>query len=241
MWKIISKTLPDLFFPKRCFYCGRPGSSFCQDCLSLVEILPEDYCPFCRTKTISPLGATCYSHRKTHFLNGVISAVTYNQSIVKKAISLYKYPPFLQDLKESFLFLIIAHLKLTNNNISKDFNNFNILAIPSGKTKARFREFNPSLLLAGEISQEFGLPLVKNALIKIKKTCPQAKLSRELRFKNIQGAFAINKKYKNSVKGKNFLLIDDVFTTGSTMDEAARTLKANGAHKVWGLTLAREF
>ena len=200
MWKTLLKNSIDLLFPRRCVNCNRVGSSLCQDCLALIEILSENYCPFCTNPTFGVWGKTCQNCRKNHYLDGLIAAVSYNQPLVKKAIIYFKYPPFLKDLKKSLVSLIIAYLSLANNNFYRNY-----------------------------------------LFIQHKKTQPQAELSKELRIKNVKGVFSINPQFIKFVENKKFILVDDVFTTGSTMDEVAKILKENGAKEVWGMVVAREF
>ncbi|MCD6429096.1 ComF family protein [bacterium] len=241
MWKTLLKNSIDLLFPRRCINCNRVGSSLCQDCLALIEILSENYCPFCTNPTFGVWGKTCQNCRKNHYLGGLIAAVSYNQPLVKKAIIYFKYPPFLKDLKKSLVSLIIAYLSLANNNFYRNFSDYFFVPIPSYKSRLRFREFSHTLALAEELSKSLKLPLKKDLVIQHKKTQPQAELSKELRIKNVKGVFSINPQFIKFVENKKFILVDDVFTTGSTMDEVAKLLKENGAKEVWGMVVAREF
>jgi len=101
------------------------------------------------------------------------------------------------------------------------------------------RRYNQAALLAEALSKKTHLPVLPDALIRKKHTPPQTGLSRRQREDNVKGAFAINPRHKDTVKGKHILLIDDVLTTGATLSACARSLIKAGAMQVNVLTLAR--
>jgi ComF family protein len=112
-----------------------------------------------------------------------------------------------------------------------------VLPVPLHTRRLRERGFNQALLLAQGISERFAIPLVFDSLERTKFTRPQVELVGRDRMKNVSGAFAL--RYPHVVHGKRVLLIDDVFTTGATMNECSRVLKLAGAQSVTALTLAR--
>ena len=103
-------------------------------------------------------------------------------------------------------------------------------AVPLWKEKERRRGFNQSDLLAETISDIIGVPYVKNMLKRIKNTAPQSGLTKEERINNLKRAFEFNKKY--DVNDKSIILVDDIYTTGSTVFECAKCLYAAGAKEV---------
>lgn len=232
--------LLDIFFPQFCINCGREGSCLCQDCLSLIDIAQCQYCPFCNPAKIVLNGKTCAYHKRLKNLNGLYSAVPYQNSLARKALLLFKYPPFVKKLSEPLAFLIITHFQMLANQ--PDFSGFILMPTPLHKKKLKERGYNQSQELAIELAKFLEIPVRNNILIKTKQTYPQVELTKEERAKNIKGAFKINlpQNNENILKGKKILLIDDVFTTGSTMEECARVLKQAGARQVWGVTVARE-
>jgi ComF family protein len=237
MWKTFFNIILDLFFPIKCINCQRPGNYLCKDCLSLVEISKDQYCPFCFPPKIGGEGKTCSICKKTKYLDGLWVAASFQNPIVKKAIHLFKYPPFIEELAKPLSFLIIAHFNLLNNK--PKLSDFILVPVPLHPKRRTFRGFNQAELLAKELSRVLNIP-VKNLLIKTKRTQLQVELTKSKREKNVFGVFEINSKMLESVTGKKILLVDDVFTTGSTMNEAARILKKNGAKEVWGVVVARE-
>ncbi|MBZ9572840.1 ComF family protein [Patescibacteria group bacterium] len=227
-----------ILFPQSCLNCKKEGSVICEDCLSSIEISEFKYCPFCKTpKRVFEKG-TCSSHRKMR-LSGIFSATSYKNPLVKRLISKFKYEPFLKNLGLPLASLIIAHFLLSENKtIFKDKENSVFVPIPLSRFRQRWRGFNQASLIARELSKFFKIPLLNNNLIKVKKTQLQVELKREEREKNIKGAFKVQR--LKEIQGKRIFLIDDVFTTGATMEECARVLKKAGAKEVWGIVIARE-
>jgi len=109
--------------------------------------------------------------------------------------------------------------------------------VPLYATRLRDREYNQSLLLAERVSRARRLPLSYDNLIRTRDTPPQTELTRAVRLNNVRRAFAVQR--PEEVAGKRILVIDDVFTTGATVDECAKTLRRAGATDVYVCTLAR--
>ncbi len=101
----------------------------------------------------------------------------------------------------------------------------------------RWRGFNQSVLLARQVSRAYGLPMDPFVLVRDKETSAQTQLSEEERRKNVRGAFSVQS--AASLNGKTILLVDDVYTSGATVNECSRVLVQAGAKKVSVLTLAR--
>jgi ComF family protein len=235
---MFKKFLKDLLFPQFCLNCNKEGGIICQDCLSLVEITDFQFCPFCKTPQRVFKEGKCHRHKKYN-LDGLFSATTYQNPLVKNLIGKFKYQPFLKSLSQPLASLIIAHFFLSENKeiIERNKRNAYFLPIPLSRLRERQRGFNQTAELAKILSIFFNIPL-KNNLLKTKKTLPQMTLKKEERAKNIKGVFRL--KNSQEVKGKIIFLVDDVFTTGSTIEEAAKVLKTAGAKEVWGVVIARE-
>lgn len=112
-----------------------------------------------------------------------------------------------------------------------------VMPVPLHSTRLKQRGFNQALLLADCVSAKHRIPLSYDNLLRVKPTRPQVELSEEERFRNVAGAFALQQ--PEFVVSKRVLLVDDVFTTGATMQECASVLKRAGAVQVTALTLAR--
>ncbi len=233
MKKFILETL----FPQFCLACNKQGALICADCLTSIEIASKQCCPFCDSALL--FGKTKCSKHSNKNLNGLFAATSYQQSLVKKLISRLKYSPYAKNLSLALAFLIISHLLLTENKQILQTGENSVLApIPLFKRKQRKRGFNQAELIAQELAKALNLPLLTDNLIKIKKTQAQVSLTKEQRAENIKDAFAL--KNPQAFHGKKVLLIDDVFTTGATMEETAKTLKQAGASEVWAITASRE-
>jgi len=231
----IKKFIFDLFFPRFCINCGKEGSYLCQDCFYLIEILEEQYCPFClRPKVVSD-GKTCNYCKSLKKLTGLFCAASYDNFIVKKMINQFKYEPYIKDAAEPLSSLIISHL--TNLNKGDNFQDFILIPVPLEKRKLKKRGFNQAEEIAKELSKNFKIPVFNNTLIKTKSTPAQVELEKTKRQENIKGVFSCQK--IELIKNKKILLIDDVFTTGATLEECARILKEAGAKEVWGMVVAR--
>lgn len=234
----VKKLLLDALFPQFCINCHKEGHPICSDCLSLIEVSEYTFCPFCPTPQRVFENGLCPKHQNK-YLDGLFSATSYQQGPVKKLIRNFKYSPYLKGLGPHLAYLIVAHFALTKNQLfQQNVENSVFIPMPLHKTKKRKRGFNQSEIIAKELSLALNIPLQTNSLIKIKKTESQTKLTKEERQQNIKNVFAI--KNPQLIEGKVIFLVDDVFTTGSTMEEAARTLKSANATHVWGITPTRE-
>lgn len=217
MFKCLNEFILDILFPKFCINCGREEEYICQDCLSLIDI----------NNSLTIL--------KSKYLNGLYFAAAYDHFLIKKAISQFKYDPFIKELSKPLASLIIAHLNILGK--TKEFSDFVLIPVPLYKKKLKQRGFNQAEEIAKEISKALGLPLFNDVLIKIKQTPAQVELKKEEREKNIRGTLFCQK--PELIQDKKILLVDDVFTTGATLEEGSRVLKSANAKEVWGIVVAR--
>jgi ComF family protein len=220
-FKKIKKLIIETVFPKHCLTCNKEGVYLCEDCFSLIDFLPKiDF--------------------KTRYLDGLISATSYNNIVIKELITKFKYEPFIKDIAPTLAYLIFHHIKISENEII----NFEkekclIIPIPSHLKKEKLRNFNPPTEIAKSLSLLLKIPLETNILLKTRQTTPQINLSKKERENNVKNVFMV-KNENNSLTNKTVFLVDDVFTTGSTLQKAARVLKNAGAKKVIGMTVAKE-
>jgi ComF family protein len=232
----IRKFFLDLFFPKKCLGCGKYDTYLCSDCFDKIKLLENNSCFFCGK--ISWQGKICLEHKNGVYLDRVISATNYADPLIRELIKCLKYR-FAQELAEPLSQLLIKTLK----DLKFEFCNldFVIIPVPLHKYRLRKRGFNQAELIAQKIANYFNLPINTNILGRTIYTEPQANLkdNTEKRLNNIQNAFTINPAYKNLIKDKIIILIDDVITTGGTLIEAGKILKQNNAKEVWTLTVAK--
>ncbi len=114
-----------------------------------------------------------------------------------------------------------------------------LIPVPLHRQRLAHRRFNQSVALAREISRVSGVPLDTGLLVRVKPTPPQVGLNRKLRAANMQGAFAVAPRRKGELAGRRLVLVDDVATSGATLNAAARALLRAGAERVDALVFAR--
>jgi len=224
MWKtkFYSKIL-DLFWPKQCLNCSKQGKYLCIDCCALINL------------------STRYEINKD-YLDYLLWAAPYKDKIVRACLHYLKYQ-YVKDLAQELADLIITYFNLLNNSpilAQKSGQGLAIVSVPLHKARMKERGFNQSEEIARSLSEKLGIPLIEKALVKTKKTLSQMDLNREQRLQNVSGVFAINPKNRNAIEGKKIILVDDVYTTGATMQECAKILKQNLATEVWGVVVARD-
>jgi len=231
--------LLETLFPKFCVNCKTEGFYLCPDCFSLIEILDRQYCAFCQKAVFD--GKTCQNCFKNKHLKGLFCATSYDNFIIRKLINYFKYEPFVKDIAKTLSYLIITHISLAAKGDFSlnfaDFINSVLIPVPSYKKKQKYRGFNPAEEITKHLAEYLKIPILNDALIKTKQTLAQTELKKEQRIENIKGVFGV--KNPEKIKNKKIILIDDVLTTGSTLEECAKILKTAGAKEVWGMVAAR--
>ena len=164
-------------------------------------------------------------------------ALPYQESfLTRKLIYQFKYEPHIKQLAAPLASLMEEHFGLIQKTpfTSKSL----LVPIPIERTRLKSRGYNQTEELAKELVKKFSVPAALNNLVKVKRTKPQVKLSAKERQENLRGAFAVQN--PEEISGKEIFLVDDVYTTGATMEECARVLLKAGAKAVWGIAIARE-
>lgn len=232
MFKKIQLFLLELLFPIECLNCGKEKEWLCQQCFNSIPLVNQFVCPICQRPSLN--GATCLDCKNKTYLDGLIFATYYDRPLIKKLIQKMKYY-FIKDVAE-----ILAELPIKliiNSNLYSSLQPDLVIPIPLHRKKILERGFNQSEIIAQKIAQKFNWPLGNNIIARIKNTKSQTKLKKEKREQNIAGAFTVCD--KKIIKNKNIILIDDVVTTGATLEEAAKVLKKSGAKSVWAITVAK--
>lgn len=231
--------LLDVIFPKYCVNCRKLGDYLCSDCFTFLSFDVEKICAACNLASFN--GFTHPKCKGKYAIDGVFSSISY-KGVAKKLIVKFKYDPYLTGLKTvlSDLFYegIIQKEEFDKVLDSPPAGGSILVPIPLFASRERKRGYNHAEILAKGLSAKLGIPTVK-ILKRIRNTKPQANLKREERLKNLKDAFVLDPKFEKEIKYKQIFLVDDVFTTGSTLLETGKILKKNGAKSVWGLTLAR--
>ena len=219
----------DLLFPSRCLGCGKEGSFICASCQPSLVRLEPPYCPGCGKP--EPAGCLCPGCLEGQAIIDGIRAPFVFTTLIRKAIHELKYQN-LRALASPLAQLLHEHLAA--NPLPADI----LVPVPLHKKRLRERGYNQSELIARELSRTTGLPLNTDCLIREHYALPQARTASVAeRRANVSGAFICR---NTAVKDRQVLLVDDVTTSGTTLDAAAAALKKAGASSVWGLIVARE-
>ena len=241
--KKIINFLLDLFFPKKCLGCGEKNTYICQACLEKIDIAKNNQCPFCDRPI--PESLICQPCQKNYYLTRLIWSTHYYNPLIQKLIKFFKYH-YIKELSRPLSKLLIKNISNISNISS--ISNIIIVPIPLHKRKLRERGFNQAELLAKEVAEYFSLPLETEILTRKKYTPQQAKTKDHRKRKEmLKNAFEISPEFvkkcvsenQNLLKDKIIILVDDVFTSGATLSEAAKVLKQGGAKEVWGLVVAK--
>jgi len=219
----------DLLFPQWCVGCGSEGEYICQHCRESLSFILPPICPRCgKPQSESSLCPACVNWETA--IDGIRSPFIF-RGVIRQAIHELKY----RNLRALVPLLSrLLHEYLSANPLPGDV----LLPVPLHGKRLRERGYNQSALLARELGKLTGIPVDVNSLVRRSHTTPQARTtSVEERRENVAGAFAGT---AEKIKGKGVILIDDVTTSGATLNACATTLKSAGAASVWGLVMAIE-
>lgn len=230
--------LGSLLYPEHCGACGvRLGEKktgdglICEGCRSLIVPMPQHCCPLCSDPlALFPHCPNCEG-RQWH-LSAIVSGCRY-KGVVRDLIQRFKY-----GRDQSLLPLLGAILlpALEDSRIAgRKFDA--VVPVPLHPSREREREFNQAMLLALPVARHLGIPVIP-MLARIRRTAPQAGFDRRGRMENLEGAFVLRSK-RSFPEAASLLLVDDVTTTGATLDACAAVLLEEGATDVFAVTVAR--
>jgi competence protein ComFC len=219
--------LLDFLLPPRCGGCRRVGSWLCDECRSNVRRLQEPLCRRCGVEVDSARN-DCGCRARLRSLTRLRSAVAY-EGPIEVAVRRFKY--------EGWRRLATPLAQLMSERLAVEgVAARTIVAVPLHPSRQRQRGYNQSELLMRELTRRLGLRSPRGVLVRTRPTPPQVGNDRLRRFENVAGAFAWK---GEALGGEALLLIDDVATTGATLDACAQALKAAGAGPVTGVSVAR--
>ena len=218
------KALLRLFYP-----------SLCALCTLLLELEEEGLC------------RNCFESLRRFRLLPSEERIRIPLTHAKEAWTLFRYEEGIKEIlhkikfgkRRDLLHLFTEEIRLFCERRRHLAEYDSLAVIPLDPWRRIEREFNPSGLLAEKVQEILNLPLEKKALVKRRSTFSQTKLGREARKLNLEGVFRAPDPWR--IRGKSMLVVDDIFTTGATLEEAGKTLRAAGASRVGFLTLARTF
>lgn len=262
--KIVWLFFLDLIFPIECLGCGAESFWLCEECFKQIKLKPRQYCLECKKENdfgefcppparlngVSPPGRAIRTGRSggcgvNYSLDGVWIAALYDELLVSRSIKDLKYylvTGLADDLSRLIILFVDELLKPSRVLKSGwppavlNFSDNLIVPVPLAKRRLRWRGFNQAELLARQVAEKYKLELDRGSLVRIKHKKPQAKLSEIRRLENVKECFSWQ---GGDLNKRNVILLDDVVTTGATLNECAKVLKAAGAGQVWGLVVAK--
>ena len=218
----------DWLYPPVCASCGQPGCRFCADCLSKVSIIKGSFCAFCGKK-IAVTRVTCHDCAdQPVFFDAAASWAEYRGTL-REAIHSFKYKDNLA-LGDHFAPFLIDLLN------GKKWNFDLVVPVPLSRERRKERGYNQSALLSRPIARYFGVEFSSSSLIRVKDTGSQINRSRRERIEFVKDAFLGN---PAKLKGRNVLLVDDIITTGSTINHCSKALVDAGVTSVMAISLAK--
>ncbi|MFA6285318.1 MAG: ComF family protein [Parcubacteria group bacterium] len=227
-------------FPVLCLSCGKEGSWLCEECSSQTKLLDFQVCPVCED-IITEKGRLCSACRASQksSLDSLLAAVSYENPSIKHLVHNLKYR-FASSIAEPLAMLLVKALVRSDFSVPDC-----IIPVPLHPRRLRWRGFNQSLLLAEHIAEEL-TPLLKIEVLDILSRArfnqPQMKIKNyQERLQNVKDIFTFRPDTDPSlIKNKSILLVDDIATTGATLEECAKVLKSAGAKKVFAAVVARQ-
>lgn len=234
--KHFKKIILDLLFPIECLGCGREGSWLCHDCSRRLKFRSNE-------KNNEKAAA---DRLKIPALNRVYIAGNYDDALLAAMIKKFKYH-FITALGQPLADFLSSYwsdqLALSNfldsqyapGDAIAPTDVLLVMPIPLSEKRRRWRGFNQAEILAREFAAHFSYPL-SSELKRTRHSRAQASLNEAERLKNLSGAFNYE---GHNLNNRTIILIDDVVTTGATLNEAALALRAKGAKMIYGLVLAK--
>jgi competence protein ComFC len=221
-WKAL-----DWLYPPTCGGCRAAGDRWCAKCQANTNQLAPPLCPICGQQSKSE--ALCFRCQKKIPQYTAIRSWAIFGGMVRNAIHQLKYRGNLA-FGDTLAYHLIELLETLNWHVNL------VVPVPLGVARRKERGYNQAALLAYPLALRFKIPYRENALWRIRETQSQVSLSRQERQQNVSDAFEASPKF---VSGKTVLVVDDVTTSGATLDACASALLQADASKVYGLTLAR--
>jgi ComF family protein len=226
--------IADILFPRRCPFCDGVlmygGPPVCGRCRSRISYVGERYCMKCGKALSGATEEYCPDCIHTaHSFDRGRSLYVYDD-LTRASIARFKYKGR-REYAEFYGADIVRHMSGYIKRCQPDV----LIPIPISERKRRSRGYNQAELIADQISVYTGIPVNTTLIVRIRDTSPMKELSRVRRMKNLKGAF---KMAYVDVQWKNALLIDDIYTTGSTVDAVSAILKKAGINKVYFMALS---
>ncbi len=236
----VINALLDLLFPRHCLVNGTfPGNSpyrfLSREGRASLRFIEDECCPTCgapRPSLLGELGQCSFCRDRKFFFARSRSLVVYDDA-ARKIVHAVKYASTHAALGD------LAMLSAEEEIFRRHLENSTLVPVPLSRQGLARRGYNQSEIFARELAKRIAGTRVEKLLVRTRDTGTQTKLSAISRRLNVRGAFAVPAKFAEKIDaGTRYVLIDDVFTTGSTLSECARALKKSGAKNVFAATFA---
>ncbi len=231
--RMAARPVLDLFFPRRCPVCDEPvkpwNALICKDCAHLPAYPEPPFCMKC--------GKHLDREEKEYCKNCALNAHLYDRGralfdykSISLSIARFKYAG-----RQEYAAFYAACMAERLGGFIRDCGAQALVPVPLHKSRMRRRGYNQAEVLARELSALTGIPVVTDWIIRAEKTAPMKDLSAQERQNNLKRAFKIR---RNDVKLSTVIIIDDIYTTGSTMDAMSCELKKAGVKRIYFVALA---
>jgi ComF family protein len=246
VWRVLQEAirgLLDVVLPRHCYQCRQPLTTtgqegFCAACWGRVQLITPPYCPCCGEPFASSLALTYSPDYRCGACRAVPPPFDHARAIgrydgpLREAVHLLKYRGKLH-IASPLLHLALAYFDSHFPDATFDA----IIPVPLHRSRLMEREFNQAAVLAKGLAGHVNAPVREGLLVRARATRPQVELSGRARQQNVRGAFVVTE--PAALVDNAVLIVDDVLTTGATLGEIAKTLKAAGARRVDVFALAR--
>lgn len=226
-------TLTDLIYPRRCPVCDRAvspfGSLVCETCKEAFEYVREPYCMKCGKKLEEEETEYCHDcMRQRHLFDRGRALCSYRS--ISDSVYRFKYKG-----RQEYAAYYAACMERSLGEWIRRCRPDALIPVPIHISKRRVRGYNQAEVLAKELGRRLGIPVESNLIKRVRKTVPMKELSVHDRQNNLKRAFKI---CRNDVKLSTIIIIDDIYTTGSTIDAMSYELRRAGIKRVYFVTLA---
>ncbi|MDO5293288.1 MAG: ComF family protein [bacterium] len=230
------KNIIGLIYPQRCPICEKivlpKGAFICSECYDKLQWVNAPYCMKCGKPIASNYKEYCYDceNKNFHYEYGYGMWI-YDENL-RRSIVGFKYKNR-REYADFYIQQLVLHYREKINRMQVDV----IAPVPVHKKRYRQRGYNQAAILAEGLGRELGYPVEDELLVRCKYTAPQKTLNDKERFLNLEKAFKVNRKKISEYVGKKVLLVDDIYTTGSTIEACTNVLLQAGAAKVYYISL----
>lgn len=229
---MLLKYIKDIISPKKCYSCKKEWHFLCKKCLDLIDY-KSPYCYICKKENKDYM-----VHNKCKndiYFDKIIVLSKYKNITIKKLIKDSKYYSK-KDILEDF-WTYLGKLLLSKQKIINKWD-YLIIPVPMFYKRKISRWYNHSEILANYIWKETWITVNKKLIKKIKETRQQSKLSKKEREKNLEKSFKINKRIRDNIDKKNIIIVDDIISTWTTLNEVSKLLKNEWCLNIIGITIA---